>query len=214
MKIINSRDKLPTVLVAIFFSAVGQAEETAIIPQEVIQTMVQDCETCHGLSGQGNRGSPPIPRLAGQQIFYIENQLKAFSERRRDHKDMNGVSHVLGPEMWSAVAKQFSNLNPKPLGGAPKELVIAGKELYEQEVPGTRIVPCALCHGAKAQGDGAIPRLAGQINEYIVDKLNNWSHERGLKPAERDASSIMRPIVQRLTKPQIEALAAYLNYLE
>ena len=30
----------------------------------------------------------PIPRLAGQQTEYMENQLKAFIERRRENKFM------------------------------------------------------------------------------------------------------------------------------
>src|ERR1700730_13170321 len=41
------------------------------------------CKTCHGLSGQGYHGYYAMPRLAGQQPKYIENQLRAFIEHRR-----------------------------------------------------------------------------------------------------------------------------------
>jgi len=106
----------------------------------------------------------------------------------------------------------FHGLNPTPTSGVSPELVAAGRKIYEQGVP-DKVVRCALCHGATARGDGGIPRLAGQISDYIINKLTGWSKERGLDPAQRDASSIMRPVVHGLTKSQIEEVAAYLNSL-
>ena len=47
------------------------------------QAKTDYCKTCHGLSGQGFRGSFPMPRLAGQRPEYVKNQLQAFIERRR-----------------------------------------------------------------------------------------------------------------------------------
>src|SRR5271167_4523350 len=41
------------------------------------------CEVCHGVSAQGFHGYYPIPRLAGQQVEYLKNQLQAFIEHRR-----------------------------------------------------------------------------------------------------------------------------------
>ena len=146
--------------------------------------------------------------------MYIENQLKAFAERRRDNESMHDVSHVLSTAMRTALAKHFRDLNPNPLGDAPRALVVAGKKIYDEGVPDAKVVRCTLCHGPTAQGDGFIPRLAGQLNDYIVNKLGNWSKQRGLNPAKRDASSIMEPIVHGLTKSQIEAVAAYLSSLE
>ena len=155
-----------------------------------------------------------MPRLAGQQTAYIENQLKAFSEKRRDNKYMYGVSHVLSPVMRMALAKHFNGLNPKPLGGAPKELVAAGKKIYEEGVPNANVLPCASCHGPAAKGNGEFPRLAGQLHDYIFNKLVNWTKERGLNPAKPDTSAIMEPIAHSLTKSQIEAVAAYVSYLK
>jgi cytochrome c553 len=56
--------------------------------------------------------------------------------------------------------------------------------------------------------------LAGQLQDYILNKLVNWSSERGQDPKNPDTSAIMEPIAHGLTKPQIAAVAAYLNYLE
>jgi len=155
-----------------------------------------------------------MPRLAGQQTEYIENQLRAFIERRRTNPIMFNVAHVLDPSMVTALAAHFRDLNPKPLGGAPKELVAAGKKIYEEGVAGTDVPPCASCHGPVARGDGAFPRLAGQLNDYIARKLTNWAKERGQDRARPDTSAIMEPIAHALTEPQIAAVAAYLSYLE
>jgi cytochrome c553 len=216
MKLSNLRLALPTAVLAMAFSAAGRAEDAgkADYSKQALQAKIEYCKTCHGVSGQGFHGSTPIPRLAGQQTEYIENQLAAFIEHRRDNKYMFNVSHVLSAVMRTALAKHFSELNPKPLGGAPKELVASGKKLYEQGVPDHDVPPCASCHGPEAKGTGEFPRLAGQLNDYILNKLTNWNKERGQDPAKPDTSAIMQPIAHNLTKPQIEAIAAYVNYLE
>ena len=127
---------------------------------------------------------------------------------------MYNVAHVLSPAMQTALAKHFHDLNPKPLGGAPKELVATGKKIYEEGFPDAQVPPCASCHGPEAKGDGEFPRLAGQLHDYIFNKLVNWSSERGQDPKHPDTSAIMQPIAHNLTKSQIAAVAAYLNYLE
>jgi cytochrome c553 len=155
-----------------------------------------------------------MPRLAGQQTEYFENQLHAFIEHRRENRFMFQVAHVLTPEMLAALAAHFHDLNPKPIGGAPKELVTTGQKIYEEGVPSAEIPACANCHGADAKGNGPFPRLAGQLHDYIFRKLVNWSKERGQDPANPDTSAIMEPIAHSLSEPQVKAVAAYLSNLE
>jgi cytochrome c553 len=201
-------------VVATAFAAAARAQDKAASSQQDLQAKLTYCKTCHGLSGQGYRGANPMPRLAGQQTEYLENQLRAFIERRRTNPIMNNVAHVLSPTMVTALATHFKDLNTKPLGGAPRELVAAGKKIYEEGIPGTDVPPCASCHGPQAKGDGPFPRLAGQLDDYILRKLVNWSKERGQDPANPDTSAIMEPIAHGLTESQIKAVAAYLSYLE
>jgi len=208
----SSHLALTAALAAIFFITGANAQ--VVFSQQELQAKLAYCKTCHGLSGQGYRGANPMPRLAGQQTEYLENQLRAFIERRRTNPIMNNVAHVLSPNMITALAAHFKDLNPKPLGGAPQELVAAGKKIYQDGVPGTDIPACASCHGPEAKGDGAFPRLAGQLHDYVLRKLVNWSKERGQDPANPDTSAIMEPIAHGLTEPQIKAVAAYLSYLE
>ncbi len=205
------------IILAIAFATAGQAEEdtsaTAVSKQE-LKAKMDYCKTCHGASGQGFRGFNPIPRLAGQPAQYLTNQLKAFTERGRNSNIMYNVSHVMKPAMLTALATNFSQIDTKPLGGAPKELVSAGKKIFEEGVPDANVPSCATCHGQQAKGEGDFPRLAGQLHDYIFNKLTNWSNERGQNPKSPDASAIMEPIAHGLDQSQIKAVAAYVSYLE
>jgi len=202
-------------ILAVTFSVAGHAQDKkADFTQQDLDAKIAYCKTCHGLSGQGYRGPFPMPRLAGQQPEYLQNQLQAFIERRRTNPIMNNVAHVLSSSMLSALAMHFKDLNPKPLGGAPKELIPAGKQIFEDGIPAADVPPCASCHGADAKGVETFPRLAGQLNDYILRKLQNWSNERGQDPAKPDTSAIMEPIAHNLNEAQIKAVAAYLSYLE
>jgi cytochrome c553 len=216
MKVIGLGLALQTAILAVVFSAAAHAEEKGkvAVPKQELEAKLAYCKTCHGLSGQGFRGSFPMPRLAGQQPEYLENQLQAFIERRRTNPVMFNVAHALTPSMLAALTTHFKDLDPKPLGGAPKDLVAAGKKIYEDGVPSAEVPPCATCHGQEAKGADAFPRLAGQLNDYVAKKLLNWSKERGQDPAKPDNSAIMGPIAHNLTEAQVKAVAAYLSYLE
>src|ERR1700688_2484998 len=168
---------LLTATIAIVASASAHAEDKgkADFSQPELQTSVAYCRTCHGVSGQAFRGAFPMPRLAGQQPEYLVNQLQAFIERRRTNPVMFNVAHVLSPSMLAALAAHFRELNPKSLGGAPRELVAAGQKIYEEGVLDHNVPPCSSCHGPEAKGQAAVPRLAGQLHDYTSKKLVNWS---------------------------------------
>jgi cytochrome c553 len=205
-----------TAAFAIVVSTAAQAEDkgNAAVPKQELEAKIAYCKTCHGVSGQGFRGSFPMPRLAGQQPEYLQNQLQAFIDRRRTNPVMFNVAHVLSPAMLKGLAEHFRNLNPKPLGGGPKDFASAGKKIYDEGIPGTDVPPCATCHGPEAKGADAFPRLAGQLNDYVAKKLLNWSKERGQDPAKPDNSAIMEPIAHGLTEAQVKAVAAYLGNLD
>ena len=181
------------------------------VSPQTLKATTDYCKTCHGIEGQGFRGSFPMPRLAGQQPEYIANQLQAFIDKGRTNPVMFGVAHVLDPAMVKALSEYFKGLDPKPLGGggATKENAAAGKRIYEEGVPSANVPPCASCHGPDAKGADAFPRLAGQLPDYIFRKLTNWDKERGQNKERPDNSAIMQPIAHDLSEAQIKAVAAY-----
>lgn len=172
------------------------------------------CQTCHGVEAQGVNGIVPIPRLAGQQPKYISNQLHDFIGKDRTNPIMSIVARGLTPSQVAFLAQQFKKFDPPPLGGAPADQVAAGKEIYDNGVPDAHVPPCQSCHGADAHGRGEIPRLAGQLNAYIVLKLKNWDRERGLNKAHPGVERIMKPIVHELTDQQKDEIAAYVSTLK
>ena len=198
-------------LLALVFASPVRAQEanTGAVSQKEVQAKLAYCEVCHGVSAQGFNGYYPIPRLAGQQIDYIENELQGFVEHKRTNNIMFNVGHVLSPAMIRALATDFHDLNPKPLGGGPKDLVSAGEKIFQQGLPDAGVPPCASCHGPEAKGNDQFPRLAGQLYPYLVSQLTNWASERG-----ETNSNVMAPIAHNLTAPQVKDVAAYLSSLE
>jgi cytochrome c553 len=191
------------------------AKPAAAVPQKVLQAKVAYCKTCHGVSAQGFRATVPIPRLAGQQPEYIVNQLTAFIEHRRVNPFMGNVARVLTPEMVKALSVQFQDLHPESLEGVEsKSLAAEGKKIFEEGVDTAEIPPCSACHGDDAKGAGEFPRLAGQLDDYVVEQLTNWSKRRGQDPAKPDNSAIMAPIAEKLKPQQIAAVAAYVSSLK
>jgi len=80
MKVIGLRLTLRTALLAVVFSAAGHAADRgALAGQGGLEAKLEYCKTCHGLSGQGYLGYFPMPRLAGQQTQYIQNQLRGLN---------------------------------------------------------------------------------------------------------------------------------------
>ena len=213
LQMLSRRAAPACILSLLAATANAQGNPAPGVSAQVLKAKTDYCKTCHGIEGQGFRGSFPMPRLAGQQPEYIANQLQAFIERRRTNPVMFNVAHVLDPAMVKALSEYFKDLNPKPLGGAPKELVPEGKKIYEEGISSANIPPCASCHGPDGKGADAFPRLAGQLHDYIFRKLTNWEQERGQNKEKPDNSAIMQPIAHDLTEAQIKAVAAYVSQL-
>jgi cytochrome c553 len=216
MKVISLQLMLPAAILAIVFSLAGGASgsdrdrdgDRAARPHA--QGKIEYCMDCHGMSGQGYHGYLVMPRLAGQTPEYIENQLRAFVEHRRDRGLFINMARVHGvsPELRTALAAQFRGLNPRPFGGGPKNVLDTGRKIFEEGLPEANVPACAACHGPEGQGEGPNARLAGQLFPYTVKTLKNWNRERS-----GDSASIMAPIARSLSQSDIVAVAAYISSL-
>jgi cytochrome c553 len=167
---------LQTVGLAIVFSSAARAEEggTPAYSKQALQAKLEYCKTCHGLSGQCYRGYFPMPRLAGQQTKYLENQLRAFIGGRRRNPVMFNVAHALSPSMVAALAEHFRDLNPSPLGGAPREPMAIGKTIYDLGLPEANVPAYSACHGPEAKGarrNSPVGRSALSVHSEIIDVL-------------------------------------------
>jgi len=202
--------RLRAVLCAMALTVVGSAASHAQ-DRSGFEAKIEYCKTCHGLSAQGYRGWFPMPRLAGQQPQYLENQLRAFLEHRRTNPVMANAAHGLSSAMIASLATHLKNLDPKPIGGAPRGSLAVGKRIYEEGLPDSNVPACAACHGSDGKGQNEIPRLAGQLYEYTVGQLAGWTKTRG---SATDTSAIMAPTSHNLARSQVEAVAAYVSYMQ
>ena len=170
---------------------------------------VRNCTWCHGISAQG---FSTAPRLAGQRDEYTENQLLGFKEHIRDNpyskQYMWGAAANLSPQTAHDLAVYFSTLPPEAANDGDRELIAAGRTIYEVGIPESNIVSCLVCHGPNAEGVREIPRLGGLSYSYLKRRLEQWGE------GFHAAAEPMPRIASTLSPNEIEALASYLSFIE
>ena len=198
MKLITSK----IAILAIVASAAGP-----LLADEFVR--VRNCTWCHGISAQG---FSTAPRLAGQRDEYTENQLLGFKEHIRDNPHskqyMWGAAANLSPQTAHDLAVYFSTLPPEAANDGDRELVAAGRTIYEVGIPESNIVSCLVCHGPNAEGVREIPRLGGLSYSYLKRRLEQWGE------GFHAAAEPMPRIASTLSPNEIEALASYLSFIE
>ncbi len=152
------------------------------------------CASCHGQ--KGNSSNAQWPHLAAQQSTYLSNQLKAFKAGERVNPIMQPMAANLSNEDINNLAAYFSSQPPAKVGGDPA-LAKSGE---------AKAAMCQGCHGAKAQGNGQFPRLAGQYPEYLEQQL------KAFKGGSRK-SGPMQAVIANLSEADFKALAAYFGSL-
>ena len=68
---------------------------------------------------------------------------------------------------------------------------------------------CTVCHGDELKGMGSVPGLAGRSPSYLVRQLYDMQH--GTRSGV--LTSLMTPVVAKLTADDMLAIAAYLASL-
>lgn len=71
-----------------------------------------------------------------------------------------------------------------------------------QKGGGAGVIACMTCHGAKGEGQGTFPRLAGQPRAYLEKQLKEFASGKRDNPQ-------MSPIAQALKPDQIANVAEY-----
>ncbi|MEM7177782.1 MAG: cytochrome c [Pseudomonadota bacterium] len=66
------------------------------------------CQTCHGLDGIAQ--IPIAPNLAGESQIYLETQLKAFRNGKREHEMMTVVAKDLSDADISDLAAWYASI--------------------------------------------------------------------------------------------------------
>jgi cytochrome c553 len=195
-------------LVALTVAACGgTAPESGGVDATVAGT-VHVCSSCHGPDGRSI--SPTFPRLAGQQKEYIIAQLQAFRDKTRadPHAQtyMWGMAARLSDPTIDAIAAYYASQTPVAGEPSASPETSAGKKIYTEGISTESVPACMSCHGEDAQGNGPIPRLAGQHRAYLARQLEAFA-------SMARANEIMHENSKDLTAEQISEVTAYLATL-
>jgi len=154
------------------------------------------CARCHG--EDGNSKSPLVPNLAGQNPYYLLDQIERFADGRRKDFIMSPLARQYSRQGRVAVSLYYANMPARSQKADPVQIA-RGATLYHQH--------CVACHGEIAHGSDQNARLAGQNPAYLKQRLTAFRQLSG------PASSPMTDIARGLNENEIDQLSAYLSSL-
>lgn len=156
------------------------------------------CANCHGDTGVS--ALQHVPNLAGQNAFYLLNQIDKFGDGRRKDDFMSGLVKVLKPEDRFNIAVFYASQTVPPTPPKDRKQAMNGGKHFSRA--------CIGCHGPKAYGTREVARLAGQRSGYLTTALNNYRSGSGLRSDSR-----MTGVAQKLSDAEIAAIVSYLSSL-
>ncbi|MEW5886488.1 MAG: c-type cytochrome [Pseudomonadota bacterium] len=162
------------------------------------------CFICHG--AQGESTSELFPRLAGQNAEYIAAQLRAYQTGQRQHTAMANAVARLTPEDMMALGRFYEALPAMTQPVRDASLAAVGRYIHHYGNRFSGLPSCASCHGADARGAATLPRLAGQIPEYLVHSLKQFNTRQ-----RTYANLAMHMVAERMTELEMAAVAEYLS---
>jgi cytochrome c553 len=196
-------------LAALTLAACNSAATKNESADSVVAGTLHVCSSCHGPGGHSI--SSTFPRLAGQQKDYIVAQLKAFRDHTRADPHaktyMWGMAARLSNATIEAIAAYYSSQPPvagEPAAASPE--ITAGKKIFDEGISSEGVPSCMACHGEKGQGNGPIPRLAGQHPAYLARQLQAFA-------SKARANEIMHENSKNLSPEQISEITAFLGTL-
>ncbi|WP_395688069.1 c-type cytochrome [Caenimonas koreensis] len=172
--------------------------------EEIVQGK---CFICHGAGGESS--SPVFPRLAGQNASYIARQLADYKSGKRKSSTMQPMVEDLSADDFKALGAFFATRPTVVHTIDDAELAQMGKFIFLRGNPYSGVASCATCHGPKAHGTEALPRLAGQHAQYTENQLKQFS-----KRERTNDNAVMHGIASKLTELELKAVAAYLSGLQ
>ena len=190
---------------ALTLAACNTTATTGQSANSVVAGTLHVCESCHGPGGRSI--SSTFPRLAGQQKDYLVAQLTAFRDHTRADPHaktyMWGMAAQLSNPTIEAIATYYAAQTP--VAGEPGDSpeIAAGKKIFTEGIPSESVPPCMVCHGEKAEGNGSIPRLAGQHPAYLARQLEAFA-------SNARANAIMHANSKNLRPEQISEVTAFL----
>ncbi len=209
--------KKMTIVVALIAGLTGVAHAAGDVAAG--KTKAASCIACHGADGNSLAATPNFPNLAGQGAAYLYKQMKDFKSGKRKDPTMNAMILPLDDQAMQDVAAFFSSQKIKASDTTAS--VEAGKAIYMGGIADIGAPACMGCHGPAGSGNpgAGFPQLASQKNVYVAKQLKDFrasAQNTGDTPVGRsnDGSKMMRNAVKRMSDPEIQAVADYIQSLK
>ena len=177
------------------------------------------CAACHGDQGAGGKKGE-YPRIAGQRLAYIENQLKSFRSRTRvnipmypytqerelSDEDIKDISAYLAGIELSTKMPTFKGTEDAltRLQMVDRVMIIPraegnldrGQAIYQKQ--------CASCHGKTGKGRGMFPMLVGQYTNYLKRQVDLYL--KGDRPHDKTGTV---SVLNGLKEQDVQDILAY-----
>lgn len=148
--------------IAIYF-ALNKPEPAAskvVNPYEGKQ-FTYNCAKCHGSMGSSEDAS--IPKLAGQNVGYLNTMIKSYRDKVRDHGEMHKTLRGLKDSEIEKIAVFFASEQAVQATFTPPETI----EALAQK--------CDLCHSLGSTNPEMLtPKLKGQNRTYLINAMTAY----------------------------------------
>ena len=153
---------------------------------QAMDERIAPCWSCHGDNGQSP--NPETPSLGAQTSPYALIQLYLFREKLRRFDIMNEAVKGFTDDDLRTFADTISRLPPPPPMGGPidQARIDRGKALASQ-------YRCNVCHNADLAGRDAVPRIAGQREDFLVKTMREY--KANTRPGyDASMADVLQPI--------------------
>lgn len=209
---------------SVFAMVFVASSQVAAVDLEKGKEINGTCAACHSDNGQGGKKGE-YPRIAGQQVKYIESQLRNFrartrvnipmfpytQERELSDEDIKDISaYLAGIELDTKMPTYAGHEDALTrLLMAEKVMIIPraegdlanGEKLYQKQ--------CAACHGKTGKGRGMFPMLVGQYTNYLQRQVDLYL--KGDRPHDEEGTV---GLLNGLKAQDIQDILAYITSIQ
>lgn len=182
------------------------------------------CAACHGEFGQGGKKGE-YPRLAGQRVKYLEQQLKSFRARQRvnipmypytqerelSDEDIKHVTAYLAAIELPTAMPTFAGHEDAltRLQMVDKVMIIPRAEGNIEHGGALFQKQCAACHAKTGLGRGMFPMLVGQYTNYLQKQVDSFV--KGERPHDEEGPG---GILNTLGAKNVQDILAYVTTMQ
>ncbi len=215
---------MPSRLLPLLLAGVLASSAAVAVDLEKGKEINGTCAACHGDQGAGGKKGE-YPRIAGQRVAYIENQLKNFRSRTRVNIPMYPYTQEreLSDEDIKDIAAYLAGIelsNKMPIFKGTEDALTRlqmvdrvmiipraegnldhGQAIYQKQ--------CAACHGKTGKGRGMFPMLVGQYTNYLKRQVDLYL--KGDRPHDEEGTV---GVLNGLKEQDVQDILAYLTSIQ